>query len=52
MDVTQIDPPRNTKSGRLRHAIEALADVEDQLFNPSTAKTWSSPGGGAYRQRL
>ncbi len=31
-DVTQIDLPRNTKSG-LRHAIEVLADVEEISFN-------------------
>ena len=30
--VTQIDLPRNTKSG-LRHAIEVLADVEEISFN-------------------
>lgn len=31
-DVTQIDLPRNTKSG-LRHAIEVLNDVEEISFN-------------------
>ncbi|WP_265462651.1 PhoH family protein [Escherichia albertii] len=31
-DVTQIDLPRNTKSG-LRHAIEVLAEVEEISFN-------------------
>lgn len=31
-DVTQIDLPRNTKSG-LRHAIEVLTDVEEISFN-------------------
>ncbi len=31
-DVTQIDLPRNMKSG-LRHAIEVLADVEEISFN-------------------
>lgn len=31
-DVTQIDLPRNTKSG-LRHAIEVLVDVEEISFN-------------------
>lgn len=31
-DVTQIDLPRNTKSG-LRHAIEVLAEVDEISFN-------------------
>ncbi|WP_413727057.1 PhoH family protein [Sodalis sp. RH19] len=31
-DITQIDLPRNAKSG-LRHAIEVLADVEEISFN-------------------
>lgn len=31
-DVTQIDLPRNQKSG-LRHAIEVLSDVQDISFN-------------------
>lgn len=31
-DVTQIDLPRNTRSG-LRHAIEVLADVNEISFN-------------------
>lgn len=31
-DVTQIDLPRNAKSG-LRHAIEVLADVNEISFN-------------------
>ena len=31
-DVTQIDLPRNTKSG-LRHAIEVLANVDEISFN-------------------
>lgn len=38
-DVTQIDLPRNTKSG-LRHAIEVLVDVEEIALTSSTAKTW------------
>ncbi len=31
-DVTQIDLPRNTKSG-LRHAVEVLAEVDEISFN-------------------
>ncbi|MDU3890939.1 MAG: PhoH family protein, partial [Serratia liquefaciens] len=31
-DVTQIDLPRNQKSG-LRHAVEVLSDVEELSFN-------------------
>ncbi|BCV54963.1 PhoH family protein [Shewanella algae] len=31
-DITQIDLPRNTKSG-LRHAIEVLSEVEEISFN-------------------
>ncbi len=38
-DVTQIDLPRNTKSG-LRHAIEVLADVEEISFNFFHSETW------------
>lgn len=38
-DVTQIDLPRNTKSG-LRHAIEVLAEVDEISSTSSTAKTW------------
>lgn len=38
-DVTQIDLPRNTKSG-LRHAIEVLAEVDESALTSSTAKTW------------
>ncbi len=48
-DVTQIDLPRNTKSG-LRHAIEVLADVEEISFKLlPQRRRGSSPGGGAYR---
>jgi len=36
-DVTQIDLPRNQKSG-LRHAVEVLKDVEDVSFTFFTAK--------------
>ncbi|SUH38765.1 phosphate starvation-inducible protein, ATP-binding [Salmonella enterica subsp. enterica] len=38
-DVTQIDLPRNTKSG-LRHAIEVLAKSMKSALTSSTAKTW------------
>ncbi len=48
-DVTQIDLPRNTKSG-LRHAIEVLADVEEISFNFFHSEdVVRPPGGGAYR---
>ncbi len=38
-DVTQIDLPRNQKSG-LRHAVEVLSDVEERASTSSTARTW------------
>ncbi len=39
-DVTQIDLPRNTKSG-LRHAIEVLVPMSKRsALTSSTAKTW------------
>ena len=38
-DVTQIDLPRNQKSG-LRHAVEVLSDVEELSFNFFHSGTW------------
>ena len=43
-DVTQIDLPRNTKSG-LRHAIEVLADVE------VSGRIGSDYSRGRYRRK-